>query len=277
MNLLRREARLFEELGKVLQNNGLSEDTVSNYLSQADLAVRKSEEHMLNMFDVEKMVLQCRDCYGKNLVTEHGPVTGRGQHDADILFIGLMPGDTEEKTGKIFTGPNSEVLTSHMTRLGIGTIECTVYAHNLVCCKPIGDSPRAAVVNNCSSYLAEIMYILEPNVVVPLGAKALSFILGKDSKMEDYEGEVLMQGRYVVVPIKHPSALHRIPKEADKQRAFEKYYEQLAGIKRMNDRIKKLRASKELPERGYTGSLFDDGKDTVDDAGCEQGLSHVQE
>jgi uracil-DNA glycosylase family 4 len=275
VNLFRREAKLFEEIAKALQIHGLSDDTIANYLADADLAVRKSEEHMLTINEIEKMILACRDCYGKELVTEHGPVIGRGTAPVDILFIGLMPGDTEEKTGKIFTGPNSKVLLDHMSSLGMGTTDCPVYAQNLVCCKPIGDAPKVAVIRNCSLFAAEIMYILQPNIVVPLGAKALSFLLGKDSKMEDYEGEVLMQGRYVVVPIKHPSALHRIPKQTDRERAFAQYYQQLAGIKRMNDRIKKLRASKQLPERGYPSSLFEEGKDESDGIGCQYVLSEM--
>ena len=263
MNLLHRESKLYNEMAEILKGESLSDDRILLLLSDANARIREGDDHLLSVAEINKLILNCKDCYGKGLCTEHGPVVGRGTANSevtDIFFIGLMPGETEEKTGSIFTGPNSKVLLEHMASLGIGGKDCPVYAHNLVCCMPLSKVPKVEQTRNCSLFLAELLYVLQPNIVVTLGAKALSFILGKDVKLEDYEGEVLMQGRYIVVPIKHPSALHRIPDEIQRREAFGGYRTQLAGIKRMNDRIKKLRASGELRERG-TLAMFDVAED----------------
>jgi uracil-DNA glycosylase family 4 len=261
MSILQRENILFEKMADALSNEGWSDDKITFMLSTIHRDIVSSMPN-ISLDDLEKFVISCRACYGKGLVTEHGPITGRGRKGIpiDILFVGIMPGSTEEKTGKVFTGPNSEVLMNNLKELGMGGNDCPTYAHNLVCCMPTGSQPKVEQIKNCSPFLAELIYILQPNIIVTLGTTALSFMLGKSVKLQDYEGQVLMQGRYIVIPLKHPSALHRIPedKKADKKEAFAKYREQLAGVKRVNQRIKDLREKGEVPQRGEFFAAWED-------------------
>lgn len=248
MNTFLKELFLYEKFALLLENLGWGKERIAIELSKIDFEVQKSVSTM-NLKDIETEVRNCRACYNKGLVSERGPVPGRGKESPDILFVGVMPGVTEEETGKIFTGPNSKILTDSMNELGIGKKDCPIYAHNLVSCMPKGASPRVEQVRNCSGFLAALIPILQPNLIVTLGAAALSFFIGKNVKMKDYEGEVLLQGRYIIIPLKHPSALHRIPDDKERQRAFNTYKRQLAGVKRVNERIKQLREQGAIPEK----------------------------
>jgi uracil-DNA glycosylase family 4 len=261
MSILQRETVIYDRFANLLKESvGWADDRIALALSDVSMEVADTMPK-LSILEIEDMVLKCRACYGKSLVTEHGPVPGRGNKaNIDILFAGLMPGNTEEETGKIFTGPNSEILIKSMQELGIGGKDCPIYAHNLVCCMPSGKTPKVQQVHNCGPFLAELVWALQPNLMVTLGTDALSFFLGKAVKLQDYEAQVLMQGGYIIIPLKHPSALHRIPDAKEQKAAFSKYRQQLAGVKRVNDRIKKLRQEGSIPERG----TFQEAYESID-------------
>jgi uracil-DNA glycosylase family 4 len=250
MSLFQRENTIYDGFAEVLRNSGWTEERIAMTLAKIDQEVTQNMTN-ISLKELEGLITNCRTCYGKQLVTEHGPVHGRGKSkEIDVLLLGLMPGATEEKTGKIFTGPNSKILMDSLAEYGVGTADCPVYAHNIVCCKPLGDQPKAEQRHSCETFAAELMAILNPNIIVTLGVTALNFMLGKSVKLEDYEGEVLLLGRYIVVPLKHPSALHRMDPGDKQQAAFAKYREQISGIKRMNERIKKLREEGLTPAKG---------------------------
>jgi uracil-DNA glycosylase family 4 len=269
MSLIQNENDIYNEFAVVLRELGWTEERIAMTLANVNLEVAKKMTN-LSVKDLETLIKNCRSCYGKELVTENGPVSGRGKtKEIEILFIGLMPGNTEEKTGKIFTGPNSKILIDSIAELGIGSEDCPIYAHNVVCCKPLGDQPKAEQRHNCETFTAALLAILNPNIVVTLGTTALSLMLGKTVKLEDYEGEVQLVGRYIIVPLKHPSALHRMEPGNKQQEAFQKYREQLAGIKRMNDRIKKLQQEGLIPHKGeFRASFF--GEEEPDHSGDSQ-------
>lgn len=250
MGILQRHINLYDEFTSTLKDIGWSEDRIANYLSDVDQKIKGNEQNIMTVDELEKEIKLCKACYGKDLVSEKGSIPGRGtRSNIDILFVGLMPGDIEEKTNKIFSGPNSNVLMTAMSDIGIGKANCPAYLHNLVCCKPLGDKPKVEQVKNCSLFLAELMWVLQPNLIVTLGTDALKFFLGKTAQIKDYEGEVLIEGRYIIVPLKHPSAIHRIPDDAQREVAMKKYKDQVASVYKVNTRIKKLRASGEIPQR----------------------------
>jgi DNA polymerase len=265
MNPLVRETKLYDKIAELLKKQGFSDERVALELS--DIYTQLKEESALDRETLEKMIPTCRTCYGMNLISEKGPVAGRGsQGEIDILFVGLMPGATEEQTGRVFSGPNSEVLLKGMVAAGIGSKDCPSYMHNLVCCTPLSKVPTVKQLNYCTLFLGELIWVLNPNIIVTLGAEALSFMMGKKVKLKDYEGEVLLLGRYIVVPITHPSYLHRNPDKAEFEVAAMKYNTTLQSIRTMNDRIKKLKADKQMPR-------LEDG----DNDGVQQSMFEVCE
>jgi DNA polymerase len=255
LSIFQRELALQEAFASALKRQGFSDERIAIELSNIYLEVRGADT--LDITEVEDLINHCRDCYGQELVMENFvPVPGRGKPNPDIVFVGIMPGNTEQETGKVFSGPNSKILRDAMSAVGIGSNDCPIYATNLVCCSPLKGEPRVKQVTNCSPYLSQALWVLQPNIIVTLGTKALSYFLGKSVKISEYEGEVLLQGRFILVPLKHPSALHRITNPKEREAAFKTYKEQIAGVKRMNDRMKKLREEGKIMEKGDAGVSF---------------------
>ena len=251
MPALQRIISIYESFSEILKDElEWSDERIALKLSEIEQSILEKEDSKMTLSELESMISKCKFCQRKGLIDEtKSSLHGRGNpSDIDILFIGLMPGETELETGKVFSGPNAEILRKAMLEAKVGTKECPVYIHNLVCCKPKGDKPKKEQINNCSPYLAELMYILNPNLIVTLGVEALSFMLGRTVKISDFEGEVLIQGGYIIVPLRHPSSIHRIPDEDKRNSMSIRYKNQIDGIKRVNDRIKKLKASGQIPD-----------------------------
>lgn len=115
---------------------------------------------------------KCTKCVIGKWATNH--VFFRGLPDrTPILFIGEGPGREEDKEGLPFIGRSGELLARAMHTAGIdaGTYSVT----NLVCCRPcdtpngFNRAPAEIEVINCSPRLLEMLYVLQPRVVVLLG------------------------------------------------------------------------------------------------------------
>jgi len=123
-------------------------------------------------------------------------VFGEGVPGA-IMLVGEGPGETEEKEGRPFVGYSGEILRQVLSDL---RMQSMVYITNCVCCrscaqaydsegKPVvkgngkprieDRSPGAQQVQACLPRLYEEVYLVDPVVVVPLGATAAEVLLKK--------------------------------------------------------------------------------------------------
>jgi len=242
MSLFKVYNNLLNNFYETLVSQGLSSEEAQ--IIVADVASKSiSEFDSMNITQLENVLLNCRSCYGKNLVTEHGPVPGYGNRsNVDILFVGLMPGEVEEVDGKPFRGPNAEVFRDACKKNNIGTSSCPVYMINLVNCMPVEKSaPKMEQIYNCEGYWFRAVDVLQPNIIVPLGTKALGSMVGYNAKLEDYEEQPFVFGGKMVVPMKHPSAIHRILDTPTRNQAKLDYYKAFAGLAEMNQKINELK------------------------------------
>ena len=105
-------------------------------------------------------------------------VFGVGNPDADLMFIGEAPGADEDRQGEPFVGRAGQLLTRIIGTMGLGRSD--VYIANILKCRP--DMPRGVSGNRpptpvemqtCLPYLAEQIDIIQPRVLVALGATAV--------------------------------------------------------------------------------------------------------
>lgn len=125
-----------------------------------------------------------------NSLHEASSVNGQ----CDILFIGEAPGESEDVTGKPFTGPSGKLLNTmireayqlairwgHVKNSGqsIDSTPSPIIAFaNVVACVPIRDNggtigtPTANEIEACSPRLIQLVNTLQPLVVVAVGKTA---------------------------------------------------------------------------------------------------------
>ena len=101
----------------------------------------------------------------------YGPDTklvfGAGSLDAKILFVGTAPGAEEEESGLPIAGKPLSILESMLKGLGVDMVD--TYFTNLVLNNP-GRKPTGGEVKKCFGRLSREIEIVDPLVVVTLGA-----------------------------------------------------------------------------------------------------------
>jgi len=143
--------------------------------------------------------------------TRLNAVPGEGSISARIMFIGEAPGENEDKTGRPFVGQAGKFLNGLLEKAGIPRED--VFISNIVKCRPPGNRvPLPDEVEACSDYLMAQIAIIEPKIVVPLGASSLKTLLGKDRKITQDRCKVFRKSGILYIPLYHPAAALHNPK-----------------------------------------------------------------
>jgi len=162
----------------------------------------------------------CRACPLWERATQ--TVFGEGPAGARLMLVGEQPGDREDRDGHPFVGPAGRVLDEVLRRAGV--TRDRVYVTNAVKHfkwtgrgpRRIHDTPNAAEVGACSPWLRREIELVDPRVLVCLGATAARAMLGRDFRLTRHRGELLAgpdDGRLITATL-HPSAILRGPPEA---------------------------------------------------------------
>jgi len=130
--------------------------------------------------------------------TRRSVVFGEGNPDADILFVGEAPGENEDKTGRPFVGQAGDILWGMWEVLGQDRDD--VFITNVVACRPPKNrDPAGAEKAECLPRLHEIIYLIDPLLIVAIGKYALNALCGgKSWSIEKMHG--------VLFSSPHPSA-----------------------------------------------------------------------
>ena len=145
-------------------------------------------------------------------------VFGKGNPDADILFIGEAPGKQEDLTGKPFVGSAGKLLDEFLH--GIDLCLDDVYIANILKYRPPNNrDPKTEEIITHTPYLVEQIKIIQPKVICTLGNFATKFVLAHfdTGNMTYIEGISKLHGKpkqlkvdemeFTVIPLYHPAAL----------------------------------------------------------------------
>ena len=159
----------------------------------------------------------CRGCHlwkvGSRTVFGEGPAT------AEVIIVGEQPGDQEDLAGKPFVGPSGRLLDSALEDAGVDRAK--VYVTNAVKHfkwerqgkRRIHKKPNAGEIDACHPWLEQEIALLEPRVIVVLGATAAQALLGRTFRVTQSRGKVLKPwgDEPLVVATVHPSSVLRAP------------------------------------------------------------------
>ncbi len=141
-------------------------------------------------------------------------VFSRGNPAAELMFVGEGPGAEEDAQGLPFVGKAGELLDKMIGAMGYARDD--VYIANVLKCRPPGNrKPEATEMASCEAYLQKQIDLVQPRVIVALGATAIEGLL-KVSGITKLRGTWrLYRGEIPVMPTFHPAYLLRTP--ADKR------------------------------------------------------------
>jgi uracil-DNA glycosylase len=156
----------------------------------------------------------CRGCELWRTATQ--TVFGEGPAGASVFFVGEQPGDQEDQQGRPFVGPAGRLLDQALGDVGIDRAQ--VYVTNAVKHfkwqprgkRRIHQKPTWAEMTACKPWLEAELEVVQPSVLVALGATAGQALFGRQFRVTKQRGELIDSplAEYVLATI-HPSAILR--------------------------------------------------------------------
>jgi len=174
---------------------------------------------------LEQIVLQCQLCGLSKTRTK--TVFGEGNPYTEIMFVGEGPGAQEDATGRPFVGRAGELLTKMIENV-LEIPRESVYIANIIKCRPPNNRvPTPEEAYTCIPYLKKQIELIQPRIIVALGATAYHYLTGDKTGITKVRGELIDMGSYQLIPTYHPSYVLRNPS------AKKEVYQDLIKIKRL--------------------------------------------
>jgi len=139
-------------------------------------------------------------------------VFGVGNPRAELMFIGEAPGADEDQQGEPFVGRAGQLLNNMIKAMGLDRGQ--VYIANIIKCRPPGNrTPERDECETCSPFLMRQIAVIQPKVIVALGAVAAKTLLAVNAPMSEFRGHWYdFRGTKLAVTY-HPAFLLRDPRQ----------------------------------------------------------------
>ena len=169
--------------------------------------------------DLNTKIRRCNKC--RLSKTRIHALCGEGDLNAKIMLIAQAPGENEDRKGDMFIGPSGKILDE---LLQISTVDREkLYMTNLVkCMLPKNRKPKQDEIDSCSEHLEKEIELINPEILVPLGRYATTYVFKKydlpvPSKQEFYTlyGTLVLSHDRKILPLQHPAAVLHNPSIKD--------------------------------------------------------------
>ncbi|MCE9613553.1 MAG: uracil-DNA glycosylase [Lentisphaerae bacterium] len=167
---------------------------------------------------------QCGLCKQRQQV-----VPGQGNPHPELVFVGEGPGADEDQQGLAFVGRAGQLLTRMILAMGLTRED--VWIGNVVKCRPPENrTPLPDEMAACLPYLRAQLEILQPKVIVALGATALKGLLDVQTGITKLRGHWLSFEGIDVMPTYHPSYLLRSGGDSGASSRYWDVWEDLSAV-----------------------------------------------
>ncbi|WP_227354086.1 uracil-DNA glycosylase [Haladaptatus salinisoli] len=194
-----------------------------------------NQDELSNPFGMDETCTNCALCEPRERV-----VHGYGDVGADFLFVGEMPSAGAEETGVPFTGDAAgERLQDVLGRLELSESPPdaaepeldNAFLTYLTRCRHPERPPADEEVGTCEPYLNAEIRMINPEILVPVGQRALAEIAGEYTTTPAGEFDAAadhattVRGRgFELVPMVHPAE-----QTEEQTEAFVRHFSDLMG------------------------------------------------
>ena len=198
-------------------SNALADSPAAPAISAADSVAAIAPSSPMSkaeaLTELRNRALRCETC-PPLARSRKSVVFGVGDINAALMFVGEAPGADEDERGEPFVGAAGQLLTKIIKAMGYSREE--VYIANVLKCRPDtpgqthgNRKPTPVELRACLPYLLEQIRIIQPKVIVSLGASAMEGLFGKPVMITKLRGHWQSLNGTPVMPTYHPSYLLR--------------------------------------------------------------------
>ena len=178
---------------------------------------------------------QCKSCEKCELCkTRTNVVFGTGNREADLMFIGEAPGESEDLSGIPFVGRAGKLFDKYLQAVGIDR-ESVYIANMLKCRPPKNRDPLPSEQDLCIDYLREQVRLIKPRLIVCLGRISAMRLIKEDFKITKEHGIWYKKGNFEISAVYHPSLLLRDPRKKE---------DMLTDMKAIKEKLESLTENK---------------------------------
>ena len=166
--------------------------------------------------NIENQCLICEKC--SLCKSKTNTVFGCGNPNADIMFVGEAPGESEDMEGIPFVGRAGQLLDKYLFAADIERDD--VYIANILKCRPPKNrDPLPEEEDACIDFLRKQVKLIRPKVIVCLGRIAAMKLIKPDYKITKEHGTWVQKGDFLMTAVYHPAALLRDPRKNEEMLA----------------------------------------------------------
>ncbi len=195
--------------------NSVPENSDQKFISLNEIvaAAKKAAEGAKNLVELRKAVENFDGCNLKKMATN--TVFFDGNPNSKIMVIGEAPGNHEDLQGIPFCGDSGKVLDGMFRAINMTRAE-NFYITNVIFWRPPGNRrPTDEELAICRPFVERHIQLLNPEVLVLVGATSMAAILGINDPISSVRGKFMdyapkfLSRKIKTFVIFHPSYLMR--------------------------------------------------------------------
>jgi DNA polymerase len=200
---------------QAISKNNMTQDTKFTPLNDIVSKAKKAAKAAKTLEDLRKALENFDGCNLKKMATN--TVFCDGNPNSKVMVIGEAPGNHEDLQGIPFCGDSGKVLDAMFGAIGMTRAE-NFYITNVIFWRPPGNRrPTEEELAICRPFVERHIELMSPEVIVLVGATAMSAILGINDPVTKIRGQFMdfapdfLSKKIKSFTIFHPSYLMRQP------------------------------------------------------------------
>jgi DNA polymerase len=136
-----------------------------------------------NWSQLETTIQQCDQC--QLSATRTQAIAGRGNQSAELMFVLLAPGSSDDEAGTICSGEANDLFSKMLAAINVPIED--VYITSLLKCKVSAKhtvSPQE--IKQCHLYLKQQIQLIQPKLLIVLGETTIRCLLQKNLSLDDF-------------------------------------------------------------------------------------------
>ena len=209
---LKTEIKIVEKATVPIVTKEPQEQVNSKIVTSQIVKQQYNLENIQTLEELRLLLIKAEVCEIQHFSTN--TVFGDGNPNAKILVIGEAPGQEEDEQGIPFCGRSGQLLMNAFSSIGLQRNKNFFITNNIFWRPPGNRKPTDVELESCRPFLKKMIEIINPEVVICIGAVAAQNILETQNSISSLRGRIFNKAfdfTTKVFCLYHPSYLLRNP------------------------------------------------------------------